>query len=77
VSFSVLEIIRPRTREQWEACQAVAAGRAFLVLMGHDPHINHVARQLAALARPAPKRSAPTRRLVLTPAEARLLNRPR
>jgi hypothetical protein len=68
-AISVLEIAHPRTREQWEACQLVATGRAYLVLLGRDPRINRLARQLAALERTAPKR--PARRLVLTPAEVR------
>lgn len=69
---------RPRTREQWEAVEALAWGRARAIMMGRDPRINRLARHLAVFARPMPKAiDRFERRIVLTPAEARRLNAPR
>ena len=76
MSLPSLPILRPRTREEWEAVEALAWGRAWAVMMGRDPAVNRLARHLTRIAPPvAPKR--PARRLILTPAEARRLNAPR
>lgn len=75
---SVLDLARPHTREEWLACQAVAVGRVWFVLMGRDPAINRLARHLATFDHRRPKTTdRPARRLILTPAEARALSRPR
>lgn len=74
--MNILDLARPRTLEQWEACQLILAGRRWFVLMGRDPHINRMAKALAVFARPRPKPSS-TARIILTPAEARRLNAPR
>lgn len=76
--MNILELAQPKTPEQWEACQLVVAGRRWYVLMGRDPRINRIAKQLAVFARPMPKAiDRVERRLVLTPAEAARLNAPR
>ena len=75
--MNILDLARPRTLDQWEACQLILAGRRWFVLMGRDPHINRMAKALAVFARPKPKPPDRfERRIILTPAEARRLNAP-